>query len=410
MVDNLYNKDKNFAETILGFSHKYLAPIYYLGFFLYAVAFDITDVKSWIMIIGLAITLVYIGYSWYKHRKEKHYGRTKVVLLLPLTSDTNKLYVRDDVLHQLMGYSKVYIDRDNISTAIDFVIQDHKNKFEKAKELLNYHFSQGTEYFICTMSDVSNKLAHYIDDVYKTKKKKPILIATVTASHNFSNFGENIFRYYVRLDDEVNILYDQAKSYNSVSIIGIPSEYGREIADGFKDKWNSNETGLDIQQKNCLILPNDLSEEGSLTHFIEKNKSFLNTDVIVIALYGKTIYDTIRVLSSLQIKPKLLLFTSTFNFNSTHIKTQAILDSYNWKYCVPKLKNNELYKDNTVKDFTYRSIDRLSKTIDKLKEPNNKKSFKSIWSESVHKDLHIDQYSNGDENIKLQIIDKYYFI
>ncbi len=406
MADNLYSKDKNFLETILGFSHKYLAPIYYLGFFLYAVAFDNTEVKSWIMIIGLAITLIFIGYSWYKHRKEKHFGRTKVVLLLPLTSDTNKLYVRDDVLHQLMGYSKVYIDRDNISTAIDFVIQDHKNKFEKAKELLDYHFSQGTEYFICTMSDVSNKLAEYIDDVYKTKKKKPILIATVTASHNFSNFGENIFRYYVRLDDEVNILYDQAKNYNSASILGIPSHYGREIAERFRQKWNNNNTGLDIQQKNCLILPNDLSEEGALSNFVERNRTLLNTDVIVIALYGKTIYDTIRVLNSLNIKPKLLLFTSTFNFNSTHIKTKAILDDYNWKCCVPKLKNNELYKDNTVKDFTYRSIDRLSKTIDKLKKLNNKKSFKLIWSESVHKDLYITQSSNGDENIDLQIIDK----
>lgn len=345
-------------------------------------------------------------------KTKKEDTRIRIAILLPLSSSENKEYVKGDVLLQLCGFSKVYYDRDNLSNEIDFRILDHKDKYEAAVKILETEFSNGTKYFITTMSKVSDKLAKFVNDTFKDKEK-PILISTVTGSKTITEKlnGKNIFRFYIRVTEEVDILLQEAKSNSSVGLVIVPSDYGWTARDLFIEKWNKppifkGQAELSAD-KDCICLPKDLAGK-SLKYYIEKDIKKLNgKEVILIALYGNAIYDTIKIIDELSLNPKLLLLTSTFYYNNTHSDTKDILNKYIWKSCVPKLANDsELFNEEVVKDFTYRTIDRLCKVIRDLKMKNKgKKDFRELWYEYRPRDLIINPDGN-DERIELKIVQK----
>lgn len=404
--------EDNVVEKVLNFIHKYFVPLYYIIYFAYelisAAQTGHLDLKEKFLIVGLVLMLYYIWYSIHKHRKFKKHERTKVAILLPLSSKKNKDYVKGDVLLQLSGFSKVFFERDNLSNEFDFKVLDHQNEYERAIKILVAEFNSGTKYFVTTMSQVSNELAKFVKEAYKNKKNKSILISTATGSDSINENlnNENIFRFYIRVSEKVETLLPESKYYKSVGLIVVPSEYGRTTRKIFTHRWNNSRNNHQHEKfdddNDCLVLPEDLSE-NPLESFMSKNiDKIKDKEVILIALYGNSIYETIRIIEKLGIKPKLLLLTSTFHYNTTHIDTKDILKKYTWKSCVPKQKDNKIFKEEVVKDFTYRTIDRLCKTVRDLKR-NDTKQFCELWNEHIPKDLVITK-EVGDSKIEMQIV------
>ncbi len=407
MESKLYGKKKNWVERIFEFSHKYLAPIYYLGYFISSSLFikDYT-IKAWIMIIGLILTVIFIGYSFWINKNKKNGDRTKVILLLPLSSKENNYFIQKDVKQQLKGFSQIYYSRDAISHEIDFIIEDHKNVYDTAIKLMDHHYNNGTEYFVSTMGKVSERLATHIENTYKNHKIQPKLVVTVTGSNNYAEFNNNIVRFYVRLKEEVDILFNETKKYNSAGLICIPSNYGREFSCKFIEKWNTsrykNNNGLGVVDS--YILPS-IDSVQLFEHYLSSIKSSLSLkEVLIIVLYGQATYDIIKLIRKLKLTPKLILFTSNFSYDVIPSQIKHSLIHFEWKSCVPNIKEG-IYKKDVVEDFTTRTIDRLCKTIIDTKRNQTKRTFIEIWESHIDKDL-VTSKNYGDDKIELRLIDK----
>lgn len=404
---------KTLLEKVFDIIHKYIVPLYYIVYFTSELIEAIThpehlDVKGVLIITGFLLIVFYIGYAFYKERKLKKWQRTKVAILLPLSSKKNNDYVKGDVLLQLSGFSKVFFERDNISNEFDFKILDHQNEYERAMKILESEFELGTKYFVTTMSQVSNELAKFVKETYGSKKMKPILISTVSGSNSINKNlnNDNIFRFYIRISEEIETLLHEAKMYRNVGLIVVPSEYGRKTKEVFTLRWNNTRKKYMHEKfdddNDCLILPEDLSETPLESFFSRNIQKINDKEVLLIALYGNTIYETIRIIDKLNIRPKLLLFTSTFHYQHSQSDLKDVLKKYQWKTCIPKLRDGNVFKEEVVKDFTYRTIDRLCKTIRDLKRMEERE-FSDLWNEHKPKDLMITD-EIGDSKIEMQIV------
>ncbi|MCP4584262.1 MAG: hypothetical protein GY839_21830 [candidate division Zixibacteria bacterium] len=332
----------------------------------------------------------------------KEQYRDRIALLLPLSSEDEN--VREDAKHQFLGLMD-FLHKEDFD--VDVVVRSHKLETSKISEIVKQEMRDGTLYFITTMSSVAEPLAKQWDILCQENSEKGecYLIASVASAPGISKHSKNVYRFYVRSEEEGRLLAGTAvaewKDILSAITICVDDHYGDGAAEKFKDFWEDTRRTVTKQVKLSSLKNTKENRLKKLTNL--KFMSEEDRQCIFIANYGGGMAETIQGLKDIYPRPKLLT-TSTFSIDSWRNKIPSeYLEEFDWITVQPRYKaNKENYLD-VVRDFTYFTLLRVAYVIMKQKE--NGHDFNTQWllAHAMPADLRFELTEEGDAEIKLDI-------
>ena len=330
--------------------------------------------------------------------------KTRVVILLPLGEAIKPAY--QDGMRQMYGFAE-YLTANNsrYTNDYEFVPINHDMNVETARNLIKSEISNGTKYFISTMSKVNEPLSEQFEELVKEvapEGESPILICTVTSSPKIRIKKNLIYRFYIRSQEEGKILAGHAKELDakSVTYIVVADAYGRGAYQQFKHFWGDREFTEGVE----LTLASDMEEIQKRIKTKFDSLPPHKKEFIFVAHYGNGIDNILRALANLKIKATILS-TSPITIEDWQEPIRDVLQQYEWFTCAPDYKPDDQTKTDVIKNFTTHTIDKLVQTLNRLRSKQNK-DFDEAWNEpSPELNLAVD-WNGGDSVIPLRIKSK----
>ncbi|MBK9721988.1 MAG: amino acid ABC transporter substrate-binding protein [Saprospiraceae bacterium] len=357
-----------------------------------------------ISILNIIFVSYLIGEGHFKKSPNTN-DRTRIVLLFPLGDQIKSSY--QDGQRQMLGYVDFLRKTNSLySSDFDFIFLDHGMSFDNAKRIIEKEVTNGTKYFISTMSAVNVDLSKHFEDIISKcnyEGSRPILICTVTSSPAITIKKNIVYRFYVRSQEEGKVLAEKCNGLNISSgiYIIVDDAYGKGAVDEFKKYWNGEFTvGLKIgfgygSEKISEQIVNKLK-------IIPKDAN----QVIFIAHYGNGIDEIIKAINKVKLNG-VIFATSTLSIKDWQEPINEILMSYRWFTCVPNYKTNE-DNDDVIRNFTTYTLLKLIQTINLAKEGSNV-TFDECWEKSFL-DFNMEiSTDKGDALIPMKVVDKSYF-
>jgi uncharacterized protein YifN (PemK superfamily) len=328
--------------------------------------------------------------------------KERIVVLIPLNKNKSNEPAYQDGKRQAYGYVDLIEKNSEILDNYEIVFKNHEMNTAKAVEIVAEELEKGTNYFISTMSHISERLSldfEYLVEIHKHKNKdKPKLIATVSSSSKISVKTNRVYRFYIRSNEESDLLaryYSKQNSENRLISITVNDNYGNRAREIFNDtyskpfdinvpleiKWNKEKIKQQIQKKIAINT--------------EENTFF-------IVHYGNGLDNIISILDELDLKGQLLI-SHPITVNEWNKPIENILSKYNWATCYPESPSGEYYEsEDIIRDFVYFTLHRLIKSIDASKV--SAIDFNKAWTESDEPNrIKYKINLEGDSEIKLKI-------
>ncbi|GHU69975.1 hypothetical protein FACS189413_09680 [Bacteroidia bacterium] len=339
--------------------------------------------KTWqsylcVLLFGVLLTL-----NLYPHITSKIESKTqRIVVLLPWSSSKSQAALEDGKL-QLEGVIDFITKNEDKTKNFHFVFIDHKNDTTFAIKKVKEELSKGTKYFYSTMSTVNECLSnHFINDK-EFEKNNSILVCAVTSSPDVKTKKNKVYRYYVRSNEEGDVLAKKGKENTDIkdaTAIVVGDAYGKSAAESFKKRW---EETLGYNFHEFGTLPKD-ADETKIKEFINSQKSKFpqSPRAVLICHYGNGIVHTVKALKSLNLidNNTMLLFTSTANNERWKEAIKHIVENQKGHYyALPDYKyppNTAINYNDDVKDFAHFAMEKYILSINGLEKQND---FDACW-------------------------------
>ena len=328
--------------------------------------------------------------------------KEKIVVLIPLNKNKSAEPAYQDGKRQAYGYIDLIEENANLLTKYEIVFKNHEMNATKAVEIVADELERGTNYFISTMSHISERLSLDFDGLVEkhkhNDKDKPKLIVTVSSSSKINVTANRVYRFYIRSNEESSLLahyYSKQNFKNRLISIVVNDNYGRRAREIFNDTYSKPfdiNVSLEIKWNKAKI------REEIIKKIALNNSS--NTFFIV--HYGNGLDNIISVLDELKLKGQLLI-SHPITVKEWNYPIENILSNYDWATCYPESPTGDLYKSNDIiRDFVYFTLYRLIKSIDVSNI--SEKDFDAAWKESNKPhEIKYKINSDGDSEIKLKI-------
>jgi len=328
--------------------------------------------------------------------------RERIVVLLPIDKTKSKQPAYQDGKRQAYGYIDLIEKNPSILNKYDIIFKNHGMDETVAVEIVAGELKNGTNYFVSTMSHISERLSKdfstLIENNKTTELDKPKLVVTVSSSSKIQVQPNSVYRYYIRSNEESALLADHAEKQGvnqSLVAIVVDDNYGRRAQEVFNDNYGK---------------PFDITIPLSITWSKDKIKAEIAKEVpsngventFFIVHYGNGLDNIISSISELKL-PGNFLISHPITVDEWYKPVEEILNSRDWVTCYPEASNGGIYiSDDIIRDFVYFSIHRLVKTIEETSYGNY--NFDSAWKNlSEPQRIKYQINSEGDSEIKLKL-------
>ena len=334
------------------------------------------------------------------------YHKERIVVLIPLNKNKSNEPAYQDGKRQAYGYVDLIEKNSDILNNYEIVFKNHEMNTAKAVEIVREELEIGTNYFVSTMSHISERLSLDFENLvekYKDKDKdkdkdKPKLITTVSSSSKINVKPNRVYRFYIRSKEESDLLaryYSKLNSENRLVSITVNDNYGNRARDVFNNAYSKP---FDIN------VPLEIKwNRAKIKEQIQK-KIAINTDnnTFFIVHYGNGLDNIISVLNELDLKGQLLI-SHPITVEEWNKPIENILSKYDWATCYPESPSGEYYESkDIIRDFVYFTLHRLIKSIEDSKAST--KDFNTAWTESNEPNrIKYNINLEGDSEIKLKI-------
>lgn len=359
--------------------------------------------------------MVYQGFTAHLSDKKSRIAelkKTEIVLILGL-SDAHDYDDRDfttEILHNY-GASEIAALGHYLKTApehgndYDFQLIDHRMQYSRELESQIVHYlRQGARYFICTTSAIAVPLSENFRRLVEeagAEDNKPVLICTNAASPKIRTRTNQVYRFYIRSQEEPQVLTDKGSELGlqKAVFIAVDSEYGKGAVEAFREQWRKQ--GGTVAQG--LFLDPVLSKKNIVQKIIAGNLLQYQPDVIFIANSNKGLVGSIEALDSFP-DDIVILATADLSVKFTQVPIQDILRRKTWFTCVPDMKARDDYVNFDIYTaFLAMTIGKLTHTIETLQD-NPGSDFHEIFTASDYPPiLNFHYYRQGDFIIEMRI-------
>jgi len=334
--------------------------------------------------------------------------KIRIVVLLPIDKNKCEQPAYQDGKRQAFGYIDFIEKKQEILKDYDVIIKNHGMNPEQAINIVKDELEQGTDYFICTMSHVSEALSAQFESLVENhkpySKEKPKLIITVSSSNQIQLKKNLIYRFYIRSNEESKLYSDfftkyknSTKSNKLISITGADN-YGDRAKEVFQKEYGNLFT-YSVRLKldwNKERIKEELSSELGML----KNDS--NCTYFIVH-YGNGLDNIISSLYELKLNG-LLMISHPITVQEWYNPIKTIIPDYKWISCYPESRDGTCYEsDDIIRDFVYFTLDRLVAIIEKSK--TTAIDFDTEWKSMENEPNRIIFKINddGDSEIKLKI-------
>jgi len=380
---------------ILGFV---LTILNFLGFVKWNDLHESTKkIIKWIFLLIIFISTFGIGYSMKHHNESK----IRIAVLLPLDRNKHDSPPYQDGKRQAYGYIDLIEKYPDLLDEFEIIFKNHGMNTDKAIEIVTSELKLGTNYFISTMSQVSERLsANFQSLVIEHKKNKidnPKLIITVTSSNKIILKKDLIYRFYIRSEEESKLLsnyYIDNILSDRIVAITVDDNYGNRAKEIFCSEMHRPfDLFIPLQiDWNFEKIKNEISLR--LGNNRVKNQTFF------IVHYGNGLDNIITSLYELN-QSGILLLSHPITVKEWNYPIIDILEKFQWITCFVESKNGGIYNsDDIIRDFTFFSLERLIHTI--KSSQNTGSTFDECWKAlDEPKDIAYNIDENADSKIKL---------
>jgi hypothetical protein len=310
-----------------------------------------------------------------------NHSKTRIVLLLPLNESLKSAY--EDGIRQIIGFAEFLKSNPECTKKFEFALYDHSMTSDNAKRIIQKELSEGTEYFVCTMSNVTVPLSKAFpqlikENIISRKGFYPKLICAVTSAPVKLEEG-SVYRYYIRSQEEASELANIGKlnDIKTVTFIAVEDDYGKGAVKEFKEKWTGSITEGVYVPKTATL--------DEIEYLIKMKVLRIPKDQregIFICHYGGGLDNIISALHNEGIKAKLLA-TSTLSIFDWQKPVESILDTTEWFTCIPDYKYTVTNQNDVIKNFTTFVLDRLILSINNINDTND---FNYCWKNATYPD------------------------
>lgn len=328
--------------------------------------------------------------------------REKIVVLLPIDKTKADQPAYQDGKRQAYGYIDLIEKNPEILKKYDIVFRNHGMDETKAIKIVTDELKNGTNYFISTMSHISERLSRdfesLIDQNRDTGLDKPKLIVTVSSSSKIKVMPNSVYRFYIRSNEESSLLANyaikQGVNERLVAIV-VDDNYGRRAQEVFNDNYGKP---FDITIPLSISWTKD-KIRSEISKRVASN-GVVNTFFIV--HYGNGLDNIVSSISELEL-PGNFLISHPITVDEWYMPVEEILNSRDWVTCYPEAADGGIYaSEDIIRDFVYFSVHRLIKTIEET--TYSKSSFDSAWKNSNEPQrIKYKINSEGDSEIKLKL-------
>ena len=292
--------------------------------------------------------------------------------------------------------------KSDILKNYDIVFRNHEMDETRAVEIVSDELKNGTNYFISTMSHISERLSKDFESLIKQNRKrdldKPKLIVTVSSSSKIQVHPNSVYRFYIRSNEESSLLADYATK-NGVNerlvAIVVDDNYGRRAQEVFNESYGK---------------PFDITIPLSISWTKDKIKSEISKKVasngventFFIVHYGSGLDNIVSSISELRLSGNFLI-SHPITVDEWHKPVENILNSRDWVTCSPEAADGGIYvSEDIIRDFVYFSIHRLINTIEETSYSST--SFDTAWRNSNEPQrIKYEITSEGDSEIKMKL-------
>ena len=312
------------------------------------------------------------------HRSDK----TRIVLLLPLNESLKSAY--EDGIRQLIGFAEFLKENPECTRHFEFALYDHSMDVKNAERIIQQELREGTQYFVCTMSNVSLPLSRsfkgLVDLNSPDSTKIPKLICAVTSAPTVNLVEGTVYRFYIRSQEEAAQLANIAaqKAISSATFIAVDDDYGKGAVREFRNKWKGHSFQEGIYVGKTL----SADEIQTLVNQRIRPMSPSQRQAVFICHYGNGIDNIITALNRSHIKA-ILLATSTISIYDWQKPIKAILDATEWYTCIPDYSSFKAGQNDVIKNFTTYALYRLTQAI---WDDTDSKTFDKRWRDATYPD------------------------
>ncbi|MFC2170097.1 hypothetical protein ACFLRM_06005 [Acidobacteriota bacterium] len=339
-----------------------------------------TKLILWNILIIVVFVLAFFGYRKILDILSIQ-APQKIVLIIPHDHEKDSPPFNDGE-RQFNGYMRLIKKHPEISSDFQFIIKNHNMERDTAEKIIKEELEKGTEYFVCTMSEVTQYISNKFEDLvrsYAPTKKNPKLIITVSSSMEVKTKKNHIYRFYIRSLEEADKLAEAAHEdleSRTATFIIVNDAYGKGALAEFKKRWE------DIYLYNLVTgveLDKSWSEEKIeaeiRTKLLNKYQD-IDSLIIFIVHYGNGVTSIFKTLEKHNVRSSILA-TSTASDCEIVEKFEGYLSNINWIICVPERTDGKVICSDVIEDFFYYALHRLVRTIDNVKI--SKISFDEGW-------------------------------
>lgn len=362
------------------------------------IANKVTGTATWVfLVIGgvLLLLVVYysasfrkehelarrFGYGFDENQCVQHRFREKIAMLLPLKEGIS--YHPDDDISkdtklQLAGLFNLLYRDPTLFTQFDIRWFSSANSADVAKNYFLQERKAGTRYFFCTMTDPCEGLAKAAI-TRELNDDTAYLICSVTSARSDIFAGENILRYYIRTQDELEALFDHANRAGWLSrhlcFVKGTHGYARDAGDQLRDYLTGSHSFDEIAVDSSMSIDR-----------LKSAISVAKAEVYLVAAYGKTLDHVIEAFDSLRAggSDTHVLFTHTAASALARCGFESVVSPGQWACTIPScVKWNELRQTEVISFLTEKAFEHLLTCV----RDHNERPFHERWAKSGHKDI-----------------------
>jgi len=210
-----------------------------------------------------------------------------------------------------------------------------------------------------------------------------------------------IYRHFIRLEDDINILINKVlqENVNTAAFIASDDDVGRDAVKLFIEIWN--ERGKVIL--NGVYLHPNLSRKSIIEELknapVAKNK----VDVLFVAHRDMALDEIINFIIKSNLKSSIVLFPNTIVTNHLTTPQKERLSRVNYMRSFPSYKNERGIFKNTSINFIFFTLLKVVDANQKMKD-NDTLTFNSpFMTTKVPINLDFTTSGDADFNIKMRV-------
>lgn len=204
---------------------------------------------------------------------ESYESKRRIAILLPLSTGNDDHY-REEMEYAFVGFGKGFKKVFHKLDKFEIIYLNHANNIEATSKLILNEMRRGTQYFICTMSNVCQELTnpenskYYFDNLIKEfsdksgdKEWKAILLCTIASSSAIKCKNNLIYRFFIsafkETDEIVNRLHELLLKDSSSN----------------SNNTSENNSSQNNKDKRLVIIYNDIEEHSYTKEAVERYES-----------------------------------------------------------------------------------------------------------------------------------------